>query len=114
VSGGGAVTWQRLLYRSLFCGRYTATGLHATAFEVKPVITALSPVIYTGETTNFVVCILLCVMSFLGRQQIYQKLNQSNITVLHWFHLVTATCFDPYLDHPQVVFLNTSLVIELS
>jgi hypothetical protein len=43
-----------------------------------------------------------------------QELNQSNITVLHWFYLVTATFFDPYLDHHQAVFLNTSLIIELS
>jgi hypothetical protein len=28
--------------------------------------------------------------------------------VLHWFYIVTATCFDPYLNHHQVVFLNTS------
>jgi hypothetical protein len=27
---------------------------------------------------------------------------------------VTDTCFDPYLDHHQAVFLNTSLIIELS
>jgi hypothetical protein len=44
-------------------------------------------------------------------QRIYQELNQSSIAVLHWFYLVTATCFDPYLD--QAVFLNMSLVTEL-
>jgi hypothetical protein len=55
----------------------------------------------------FIVCILLCVMTWcFGLQQIYQKLNQSNITVLHWFHLVTTTCFNLYLDHHQAVFLN--------
>jgi hypothetical protein len=34
---------------------------------------------------------------WLSTQQIYQKLNQyaSNITLLHWFYLVTDTCFDP-------------------
>jgi hypothetical protein len=34
--------------------------------------------------------------------------------VLHWFYFVTATCFDPYFDHHHAVFLNTSLIIELS
>jgi hypothetical protein len=65
----------------------------------------------------FIVCILLCVIVWLSKpstQQICQKLNQCNITVLHWFYLVTAACFDPYLDHRQAVFLNTSLIIELS
>jgi hypothetical protein len=39
-------------------------------------------------------------------QQIYQQLNQSNVTLLHWFYLVTATCFDPYLDHQAVNYPN--------
>jgi hypothetical protein len=39
------------------------------------------------------------------------KLNQSNLTVLHWFYLVTDTCFDSYLDHKQAVFLNMSYFI---
>jgi hypothetical protein len=42
-------------------------------------------------------------------QYIYQKLNQSNISVLRWFYLVTATCFDPYLHHHQAVFLTKYL-----
>jgi hypothetical protein len=28
-------------------------------------------------------------------QPFYQKLNQSNITLLHWFYLLTAKCFNP-------------------
>jgi hypothetical protein len=47
-------------------------------------------------------------------QQTDQKLNQSNITELHWFYLMTATCIDPYLEHHQAVFINMLLLIELS
>jgi hypothetical protein len=46
-------------------------------------------------------------------QQIYQKLNESIITMLHLFYLVIATCFHPYFDH-QALFSNVSLFIELS
>jgi hypothetical protein len=43
----------------------------------------------------FIVCILLCHdVFFFGQQQIYQNLNQSNVTVLHWFYVVTAICSD--------------------
>jgi hypothetical protein len=57
--------------------------------------------------------LLLCFF-LLSAEQIYRKLNQSSITVLHMFYLVTSTGFDPYLDHHGAEFLNTSLVSELS
>jgi hypothetical protein len=65
----------------------------------------------------FIVCILLCFMMSVfwpSTHKIYQKLNQSNITVLHSFYLVAATHFDPYLGHHKAVFLNMSVVTELS
>jgi hypothetical protein len=39
-------------------------------------------------------------------------LKTNLISLLHWSKLMTATSFDPYLDHHQAVFLNTSLIIE--
>jgi hypothetical protein len=59
---------------------------------------------FLGSLCNIVLsllfAIMFCVMMWLfwpSTQQMFQKLYQS--TVLHWFYLVTATCFDPYLDH---------------
>jgi hypothetical protein len=46
------------------------------------------------------------VVFWLSTQQIYHELNQSNITVLHWFHLVTATCFDPLVGSSSVSILK--------
>jgi hypothetical protein len=46
-----------------------------------------------------VVCVMMWFFFWPSTRQIYEDLNQSNIAGLHWFYLVTATCFDPYLDH---------------
>jgi hypothetical protein len=49
---------------------------------------------YTDANANVtIVCPMKMCFFWLSTQQIYQKLNQSNITVLHWFYLVTATSF---------------------
>jgi hypothetical protein len=47
-------------------------------------------------------------MWYSGRQHNkHLKINQIS---LHWFYLITATCFVPFLDHPQAVSVNTSHV----